>query len=215
MRGLLQLPEVLRKARHGGRRVEDDLGAVKAQEARAFGEVAVVADVDADRGVASLEGGIAEVTGLEVELLPEAGEQMRDVLLAELAEVAAVRVDDRGSVVVDAGHLLFVDGHDDDHLVGLGQLPHQGDGRAIRDALGHAIPAGILLGGEVGAVEDLLEAEDLNALAARFVDLLHMLVDHRLLDTLQRLGGIDHVRGLDQAAFHDSGHRATFLTRRE
>ena len=45
---LLELPQVLGEAGDGGRGVEDDLGAVQAQAARAFGEVAVVADVDAD-----------------------------------------------------------------------------------------------------------------------------------------------------------------------
>jgi hypothetical protein len=46
--GLLELPQVLAEAGDGGAGVEDDLGAVEAQAARALGEVAVVADVDAD-----------------------------------------------------------------------------------------------------------------------------------------------------------------------
>src|SRR5436190_547366 len=62
-------------------------------------EVAVITDVDADRGVAGLEDGVAEVAGLEEELFPEAG-RVRDVVLAVLAEVAAVGVDHGGGVVV-------------------------------------------------------------------------------------------------------------------
>ena len=71
VRRLLELPEVLREAGDGGRRVEDDLGAVQAEQPRALREVAVVADVDADRRVARLEHGISEVARLEEVLLPE------------------------------------------------------------------------------------------------------------------------------------------------
>src|SRR5690606_38182454 len=52
VRGLLQFPKILRQPRHRGRRVEDDLGAVQAEGAGAFGKVAVVADVDTDLRVA-------------------------------------------------------------------------------------------------------------------------------------------------------------------
>src|SRR5688572_6622988 len=44
VRGLFELPEVFREARDRGRGVEDYLGAVQTQSARALGEVAVVAD---------------------------------------------------------------------------------------------------------------------------------------------------------------------------
>src|SRR3989304_9039662 len=91
--GLLQLPEVLAEARHRGRGVEDDLRAAQAQRARALREVAVVADVDADLPVGGLEHGIPEVSGAEVELLPEAGLAVGDVGLAVLAEIAPVGVD--------------------------------------------------------------------------------------------------------------------------
>ena len=102
VRGLLELPEILAEAGDGGGGIEDDLGAVQAEGARAFGEVAVVADVDADLGEAEIEDGIAEVAGPEIELLPEARRDVRDVGLAILAEVGAVVVDDGGGVVVDA-----------------------------------------------------------------------------------------------------------------
>src|SRR5262249_39681637 len=48
VRRLLELPEVFGESGHGGRRIEDDLRAVQPQLARSLGEVAVVADVDAD-----------------------------------------------------------------------------------------------------------------------------------------------------------------------
>ena len=90
VRRLLQLPQILAEAGDGGRRVEDDLRAVQAQAARALGKVAVVADIDADFGEAEVEDRIAEVAGPEVELLPEARRNVRDVRLAVLAEVGAV-----------------------------------------------------------------------------------------------------------------------------
>src|SRR5205085_1258120 len=60
VRRLLQLPQVLRQARDGGRRVEDDLGPGQAEAAGALGEVAVVADVDADLADARVEDRVAE-----------------------------------------------------------------------------------------------------------------------------------------------------------
>src|ERR1035437_1660609 len=77
VRGLLQLPQILAEAGHGGRWVEDDLGAGQSQGARAFGEVAVVADVDADLDEAEVEHREAEVAGAEVELLRKAGRDVR------------------------------------------------------------------------------------------------------------------------------------------
>src|SRR5690349_11006954 len=116
VRGLLELPQVLREARDRRRRVVDDLGAGEPERARTLGEVAVVADVRADRRVAGLEHRVAEVARLEEVLLPEpAG--LRDVGLAVLAEVRAVGIDDRGGVVVDAGLLALVDRDDHHHLV--------------------------------------------------------------------------------------------------
>ena len=55
VRGQLQFPQILAEAGHGGRWVEDDLGAGQPQGARAFREVAVVTDVNADLGEAQVE----------------------------------------------------------------------------------------------------------------------------------------------------------------
>src|SRR5713101_280731 len=112
VRRLLQLPEIFGKTGDGGGRVVDDFRAVEAEDARAFWEMAVVTDVHADAGVTSLEGGVAGVSGREVKVFPEARMAMRNMVLAVFAEIAAVGVDDRGGVEVDAGHLDFVNGHD-------------------------------------------------------------------------------------------------------
>src|SRR5208283_124447 len=99
VRRLLQLPEILGESGHGGGRIEYDLRPVQAQDAGALWEVAIVADVDADPGVARLEHRIAEVARREVELLPEARVAVGNMVLAVLAQVAAVGVDDGGGVV--------------------------------------------------------------------------------------------------------------------
>ena len=68
------------------------------------------------------------------------------------------------------------------------------------------VPARLLLGAEVRAVEELLQAEDLDAAPRRLVDERQVLVDHRLLDVvgraLERHVGLD----LNQSAAHDPAH---------
>src|SRR6266568_3855508 len=209
--GLLQLPEVLGETGHGGRGVEHDLGAVQPEGAGPLGEVAVVADVHADLGVSGLEHRVAEVPGPEVELLPEARLAVRDVGLAVLAEVAAVRVDHRRGVVVDSRLLLLVHRHHQHHLVLPGQLLHEGDGRPVGDTLGQVVPARLLLGAEVRPVEQLLQAEDLDLLARGPIDQLQVLVDHGLLDGRQAGLRTLHVPGLDEAGTHDAPHGALLL----
>src|SRR4029077_13265192 len=93
----------------GRRRVENQIGAVETEGAPALGEVAVVADVHADLADGGVEDRIAAIAGTEVELLPEAV-HVGDVLLAVLAEIGAVGVDDRGGVVVEALANLLVHG---------------------------------------------------------------------------------------------------------
>src|SRR5580693_2745800 len=48
--GLLELPEIFGEASHGGGGIVDNFGAVEAEDACAFGEVAVVADIDTYAG---------------------------------------------------------------------------------------------------------------------------------------------------------------------
>ena len=100
-RRLLQLPQILRQPPAGRRRVENDLRSGQAERAPALREVPLVADVDPVPAGGGVEHRVAEVAGPEVELLPETGD-LRDVVLAVLAEVTAVGVDDGRGVVVDA-----------------------------------------------------------------------------------------------------------------
>src|SRR5439155_15382625 len=115
--GLLEFPKIFGEAGNGGGGVVDDFRAVETEDARALGEMAIVANVHADASVASLEDGIAGVAGREIKLLPKAWVAMRNVVLAVFAEVAAVSVNDGGGVEVNAGHFHFVNGDDEDHLV--------------------------------------------------------------------------------------------------
>src|SRR3954470_11013642 len=55
VRRLLELPEIFGESGHRGRGVHHDLSACQTKLARALGEMAVVADVDADLGVRRLE----------------------------------------------------------------------------------------------------------------------------------------------------------------
>ena len=87
VRGLFEFPEVFGEAGDRGRRIEDDFGAVQAENARALGKMAVVADVDADSAEARLENGIAGVARREIKFLPEARMAVRDVMLAIFAEI--------------------------------------------------------------------------------------------------------------------------------
>ena len=90
VRRLLELPQVLREAGDRRRRVEDDLGAVQAEQRarpRGSGGRSRCTRRPSRTG---LEHRVAEVAGLEEVLLPEPG-GMRDVVLAVLAEVACRR----------------------------------------------------------------------------------------------------------------------------
>src|SRR5687768_6374272 len=206
MRRLLELPQILRQTRHRRRGVEHDLGAIESELARAFRKVAVIADVHADIRITRLEHRVAEVPGAEVELLPEPGRAVRDVVLPILAEIRAVGIDDSGGVVVDAGAVLFVEWHDDDHLVLLGDLLHEPSGRPARDGLDRVIPSCTLLGAEVRAGEDLLHAEELHAFLPRTLDQRHVLGNVRLADGLERFSGAAGVRGLNETGFDETRH---------
>ena len=61
------------------------------------------------------------------------------------------------------------------------EILHEPDGGAVGDGLGEVVPAGVLLGAEVGAVEDLLQADDLGAGFGGLLDVGDVLVDHGLL----------------------------------
>lgn len=146
------MPEVGGEAAGGGGGVVDELGAVEAELAPAFGEVAVVADVDADFADGGVEDGPAEVSGLEVVLLPEAFD-LGDVVFAVFAEVGAVGVDHGRGVVVEAGLFDFEHGDDDDHAGFACEFAHAGDGGAVGDGFGPVVVLGFLDLAEVGALK--------------------------------------------------------------
>ena len=177
---LLDAPDVLAQAAVGGRRVEHDLGAVQAERPPALGEVAVVADVHADLADGRLEDRVPAVAGPEVELLPEPLD-LRDVLLAELAEVGPVGVDDGRGVVVQAGLLDLVHRQHEHHPELLGHGLEALRRRAVGDRFGVVVVLRLLHLAEVRAVEQLLEAHHLSAVGGRLAGGLLVLVDHRLL----------------------------------
>jgi hypothetical protein len=130
-----------------------------------------------DRGV---EDRVPAVAWAEVELLPEALD-LGDVLLAELAEVTAVGVDDGSRVVVDAGLDDLVHRQHDHHAKFLGDGLEPLRRRSVGDRLGVVVELGVLHLAEVRAVEQFLEADDLGTLGGGIAGGRLVLVDHRLL----------------------------------
>ena len=64
---------------------------------------------------------------------------MGNMILTVLAEILSVRIDHRRRVVINTGHLFFVDGNNDYHPVSLSLLPasvlrfhHRGFSRQLR-----------------------------------------------------------------------------------
>src|SRR5260370_318884 len=151
--GLLEFPKIFGETGDSGGGVVDNFRSVEAEDARAFGEVAVVTDVDADASVTSLEDGVAGISRREVKLFPEARMAMGNMVLAVLAKVAAIGIEDGGGVEVDAGHFDFVNRNNKNHLVFLSELLHGRDRRTARDLFGEFVPAGLLLGAKMRAVE--------------------------------------------------------------
>ena len=182
----LDLPEPVRQAGLGGVRVEDDVRAVQAELAPSLGEVPVVADVHADLADGGVEDRVAEVARAEVELLPEPVE-VRQVVLAVLAEDRAVGIDDDGGVVVHAGDVLLVDREDHDQVQLLRQRREALHDRPV-GRLGVAVVLLVLRDAEVRTVEQLLEADHLRALGRGIPRELLVLVEHRLL--VARPGGL-------------------------
>lgn len=184
VRGLLQLPEVFGHTGDSRRWVEDDPRAMEAENPRSLGEVAVVTDVDADRPDRGLKNGIAEVAGLEVKLLIETRVHVGDVVFTVEAEQLTVRVNHRGGVVVHACHSELVNGDDDHHAVLFRDLLHALHGRA-GDRLGEVVPARVVLGAEIGAIEKFLITEYLDTVPGCFLGERDVLLEHGLLDLFQ------------------------------
>jgi hypothetical protein len=143
------------------------------------------------------------------------------VCLAVLAEERAVASDHGGGVVEDFPALRFpvlnfpdlnfIDGNDQRDAKLPGQLHHELHGGAVGDALGEVVPSRGLLGAEVRAVEDLLQADDLRPIGHRRANHRDVLFYHRLLDCGQRRARAvdvhgDYILRLDQRTSNDSRH---------
>src|ERR1700678_4403526 len=98
--------------------------------------MAVVANVNSDAGVLGFKNRIAKIAGSKVKLLPESGMAVRDVMFAVFSQVAAVGIDDSGSIEINAGHLLLVNRNHNHHAMFGGDLLHQANRRPIGNALG-------------------------------------------------------------------------------
>src|SRR5258708_1164151 len=168
--------------------------------------MAVVADVDSDSRILGFEDGISQVAGSEVKLFPESGMAVRNVMLAIFPQISSVGIDHRGSVEVNARHLLFINGDDNHHAMLRSNLLHEPDSRPIGHALGQFVPASILLGAKVRAVEKLLQAEDLGLLLGGLLDQLDVLIDHRFSDLSQGAIGAESVAGLNQGTTDNPRH---------
>src|SRR5262245_9690037 len=166
----------------------------------------VVADVDPDLSRGRVEDGVSKVAGAEVEFFPEPRAHVRDVMFPILPEIRAVSVDYGGGVVVDAGNLFFVNRHDEHHAVLSCDLAHSLNRRSLGDAFHHLVPAGLLLGAEVRAVEEFLETQKLHASPRRFVNERQVLVEHPLLDVVSGTFEGDVSLDLYQPAAHDPAH---------
>src|SRR5258708_5948902 len=116
----------------------------------------VIADVDADSRILGFEDGISQVAGREIKLFPEPRMTVRNVMLAILSQISPISIDHGGSIEVNPRHLLFIDGDHNYHAMLSRNLLHEPDGRPIGHALGQFVPARILLGAKVRAVEKLL-----------------------------------------------------------
>src|SRR5206468_2766139 len=137
---------------------------------------------------------------------PEAGRDVRDMILAILAEVFSVGINHGGGVVIDACNLFFIDRHDDDHAMLLRNILKQFDGWAVRYFLDRIVPARLLLGAEVRSVEDLLHAENLHTLTSSVLNHFQVLINIRALDLLNRSICRRNVGGLDKSAFDSTWH---------
>jgi len=207
--GLFEFPQILGQPGDGGRGVVHDLGTGQAERPRALWKMPVVTDVHADGDAGTqAKHGETNVAGFEKEFFPKTG-RVRNVNFAVLAQVTAVVVKDCGGVVVHAGHRAFIDGNDHGHAIFLrdgGQALDRGAG----DGLGGVVPPPVLRGTKIGAVEDLLETQDLHALLAGLLDERQVFHKHGFLDFGNRATFVVQGIGtLNQTGTHDAAGRSS------
>src|SRR5437773_4611779 len=166
----------------------------------------VIANINTNTRKRRVERRITKVAGLEIELLPEAGVDVRNVVLAILAEIGPVSIDYGSGVVVDAGNLFFVDWDDDYHAVLLRRFLHQLDGRPVGNFFDGFVPAHLLLSAKVRRRKYFLHAQDLHALFGRVFDHRQMLFNVQALDLFNGRVSRPGVLRLNQSAFNYSWH---------
>src|SRR5947209_736666 len=166
----------------------------------------VIADVNSHARMPRLEDGIAGVSRSEVELLPESRSDLRDVVLAVFTEILPIGVDDCSGVEIKAGHLLFIHGNNNHHLVLGRDLLHQLRGWTVGHALGHLVPFLILFGAEVGTVKELLKTENLHLLLRSLFNQFQVFVDHGFLDLSHAVIWAKGIMSLNKAAADNSRH---------
>src|SRR5215468_5214000 len=167
----------------------------------------VVTNVHTDASIARIENGITSVSRCEIKFLPKTGMAMRNVMFAIFAQITSVGVDDRGSIVIDAGHLDLVNRDNENHLMFFRQFLHQANGGAVGDAFGEFIPAGFLLGAKIRAVKKFLKAEDFYFFLGSRGNQVLMFRNHFLFYVGKQIFfWRSFTVSLDQAAANHAGH---------
>ena len=172
----------------------------------------VVANVDAEFEVSGVKNRVTEVAWFEEKLLVKAGINLRYVRLAILAEIAAIRINYRGGVVIDAGHIFFINRYNNDHVVLLRIFLHQSGRVAIRNTLGRAVPFAVLARAEICLGKYFLKAQNLHTLLAGIVDIRRMRLEHDIPDLIRRRIDIRFECHLDQSALYFRHHGPRFLS---
>ena len=164
--------------------------------------MAVVAYVNAEFQIRRFENRVTRVTRLEEKFLVEPGIDLRNMSLAVLAEELSVRVNYSRSIVVNTGHVLFVNRHDDDHVVLLRILLHQLRCVAIGNFLGGGIPLGVLAGAKIGLCKNFLETQNLYALFAGIFDVWNVSFEHTVPNLVGLHRAVAFERHLNQTALN-------------
>jgi hypothetical protein len=106
---------------------------------------------------------------------------MGNVVLAVFSQIGPVGVEHGGGVVIHSSHCTLVDRHHDHHLVLSRILLQSLDGWSGARLRG-IVPALVLRRAEIGSVEDLLQAEDLDAVLASLLDQRHVCLERGFFD---------------------------------
>ncbi|CDN46175.1 hypothetical protein BN871_LF_00020 [Paenibacillus sp. P22] len=203
---LLQLPQVLRRAGHRRRRIEDNLRPAKAEHPRSLRKMPVVANIDAYFSIGRVEDGIAEIPGLEIILLPEAAasparSDLGNMMLAVFAQHRSVGIDDRRRIVIAGDAFPLIDGQDKHDAKLPCKLREHLHGRPGRDLLCRPVPFGNLLRAEIRTEKNFLQTDDPGSAPGRFADEPDMLVDRGGLVDRDVLIAVHFMPCLDQADF--------------